>query len=255
MLVTPTAGTVYRIAEVEWDPIRLNTNLGFYTNFGELYWIWRPVAAPASFRDDDLPFGITLVGQACAGDEPLSAASLDRFQRASVEHAGALEQRRSLPVRPIRCRLPVPGIRLARRARCRRLARAADSSTSPSVGRIWRELPLNHQLSSRGATFVRRSRTVPAYRFYALPGGLPLRPGLVRVPSGGASVDVEVWSVPEEHFPAALDPRAFPLPSALCEVDLDDGQQVSGFVCEAHAVEGSRGITALGGWKQYLSAR
>ena len=42
---------------------------------------------------------------------------------------------------------------------------------------------------------MRRSRTIPSYRFYALPGGPPFRPGLVRVPTGKASVDVEVWSV------------------------------------------------------------
>jgi allophanate hydrolase len=114
-------------------------------------------------------------------------------------------------------------------------------------------LPLNHQLSSRGATFVRRSRTIPSYRFYALPGGPPFRPGLVRVPSGGASVDVEVWSVPEEHFGSFV--AGIPAPLGIGRIDLEDGQQVSGFLCEAHAVEGARDITALGGWRQYLNAR
>ena len=31
-LLTPTAGTIYRIAEVQADPIRLNSHLGHYTN-------------------------------------------------------------------------------------------------------------------------------------------------------------------------------------------------------------------------------
>jgi allophanate hydrolase len=114
-------------------------------------------------------------------------------------------------------------------------------------------LPLNHQLSSRRATLVRRSRTIPSYRFYALPGGPPFRPGLVRVPSGGASVDVEVWSVPEEHFGSFV--AGIPAPLGIGRIDLEDGQQVSGFLCEAHAVEGARDITALGGWRQYLNAR
>src|ERR1700733_3096198 len=36
VLLTPTAGTTYRIAEVEADPVRLNTQLGIYTNFMNL---------------------------------------------------------------------------------------------------------------------------------------------------------------------------------------------------------------------------
>jgi allophanate hydrolase len=114
-------------------------------------------------------------------------------------------------------------------------------------------LPLNHQLTSRGATFVSRTRTVPAYRFYALPGGPPFRPGLVRVPAGGSSVDVEVWSVPQEHFGSFV--AGIPAPLGIGKVDLEDGQQVSGFLCEAHAVEGARDISSLGGWRQYLRTR
>ena len=114
-------------------------------------------------------------------------------------------------------------------------------------------LPLNHQLVTRGATFVRRTRTVASYKFYALPGGPPFRPGLVRVPAGGASVDVEVWSVPAEHFGSFV--AGIPAPLGIGKVDLEDGQQVSGFLCESHAVEGARDITELGGWRQYLRAR
>ena len=35
-VLTPTAATIYRIAEVEADPIRLNSRLGHYTNFMNL---------------------------------------------------------------------------------------------------------------------------------------------------------------------------------------------------------------------------
>ena len=114
-------------------------------------------------------------------------------------------------------------------------------------------LPLNHQLVSRGATFARRTRTIAAYRFYALPGGPPFGPGLVRVASGGASVDVEVWSVPMEEFGSFV--AGIPAPLGIGKVDLEDGQQVSGFLCEAHAVAGAHDITALGGWRQYLRTR
>ncbi len=247
LLVTPTAGTIYRIAEIEWEPIRLNSNLGFYTNFVNFLDL-AAVAVPAGFREDGLPFGVTLVGSAWS-DEAASRLA-DRFHRASVEHAGALG-------RVARSRCPA-GIACAGRgtvgAQGAALARAREGFIDVAVcGAHMEGLPLNHQLSSRGATFVRRSRTVPSYRFYALPGGPPFRPGLVRVPTGGASVDVEVWSVPEEHFGSFV--AGIPAPLGIGRIDLEDGQQVSGFLCEAHAVEGARDITALGGWRQYINAR
>ena len=245
VLVTPTTGTIYKIADVEWDPIRLNANLGFYTNFVNFLDL-AGVAVPAGFRDDGLPFGITLIGRAWSDDALLRLA--DRFHRVSVEQAGALGA--ALP-----CAEKSP-VRLA--GSQTNGAGQAATSGEPFIavavcGAHMEALPLNHQLVTRGATFVRRTRTVAAYRFYALPGGPPFRPGLVRVPTGGASVDVEVWSVPSGHFGSFV--AGIPAPLGIGKVDLEDGQQVSGFLCEAHAVEGARDITALGGWRQYLSAR
>ena len=48
-------------------------------------------------------------------------------------------------------------------------------------------LPLNAQLLERGARLLARTRTAPAYRLYALPGGPPHRPGLMRVEEQGAA--------------------------------------------------------------------
>ena len=59
ILVTPTAGTIYSIAEVEADPIRLNANLGYYTNYMNLLDL-SAVAVPAGLQPDGLPFGVTL---------------------------------------------------------------------------------------------------------------------------------------------------------------------------------------------------
>jgi allophanate hydrolase len=241
VLVTPTAGTIYKIADVEWDPIRLNTNLGFYTNFVNFLDL-AGVAVPAGFREDGLPFGITMIGRAWTDESLLRLA--DRFHRASVEHAGAIGT--ALPAAadaPIRlaCSGSPP-------------AAAGEQSVAVAVcGAHMEGLPLNHQLVTRGATFVRRTRTIASYKFYALPGGPPFRPGLVRVPTGGASVDVEVWSVPAEQFGSFV--AGIPAPLGIGKVDLEDGQQVSGFLCEAHAVEGARDITDLGGWRQYLRTR
>lgn len=69
VLLTPTAGTIYRTEEVEKDPIRLNSNLGYYTNYMNLL-DYSALAIPAGFAkssDPDVaefPFGVTIVGKA-----------------------------------------------------------------------------------------------------------------------------------------------------------------------------------------------
>ena len=54
VLLVPTAGTVYTIAEVKANPIALNSNLGRYTNFVNLLDL-AAIAVPAGFRSDGLP--------------------------------------------------------------------------------------------------------------------------------------------------------------------------------------------------------
>lgn len=63
MLLTPTAGTIYTIAEVEADPVRTNSNLGYYTNFMNLLDL-AAVAVPAGFQANGLPFGVTIAAPA-----------------------------------------------------------------------------------------------------------------------------------------------------------------------------------------------
>ncbi len=59
-VLTPTTGTIYKIEEVNADPIQLNTNLGYYTNYMNLLDLCA-VAVPAGFRENGLPFGVTIV--------------------------------------------------------------------------------------------------------------------------------------------------------------------------------------------------
>jgi allophanate hydrolase len=114
-------------------------------------------------------------------------------------------------------------------------------------------LPLNHQLASRGAQLVRRARTLAAYRFYALPGGPPFRPGLIRVKAGGSAIEVEVWAVPAEHFGSFV--AGIPAPLGIGKIDLEDGERVSGFLCEPHAIEDAQDITVLGSWRTYMQTK
>ena len=59
-ILTPTTGTIYKISEVNENPIELNTNLGYYTNFMNLLDL-SAIALPAGFRKDGLPFGVTII--------------------------------------------------------------------------------------------------------------------------------------------------------------------------------------------------
>jgi allophanate hydrolase len=59
-ILTPTTGTIYTIDEVNNDPIQLNTNLGYYTNYMNLLDLCA-IALPAGFRENGLPFGVSFV--------------------------------------------------------------------------------------------------------------------------------------------------------------------------------------------------
>jgi allophanate hydrolase len=64
-LLVPTVPAHPMIAEVAADPIARNSRLGVYTNFVNLL-DWSALALPCGFRDDGLPFGVTLIGPAWA---------------------------------------------------------------------------------------------------------------------------------------------------------------------------------------------
>lgn len=112
-------------------------------------------------------------------------------------------------------------------------------------------LPLNSQLVERGAQFREAVKTAAVYRFYALAGGPPFRPGLVRVNEGGAAIDAEIWAMPAARWGDFI--ALIPSPLAIGSVLLDDGRSVKGFVCEGFAAVGATDITAMGGWRQFMA--
>ena len=75
---------------------------------------------------------------------------------------------------------------------------------------------------------------------------------LVRVCADGASIEVEVWSVPASRFGSFM--AGIPAPLGIGKVELEDGKQVAGFLCESYATAGATDITALGSWRRYLTA-
>jgi allophanate hydrolase len=228
-IVTPTTPRHYKIADVEADPIQLNSNLGYYTNFMNLL-DYAATAVPVGFQADGLPWGVTLFAPAFQ-DVPLLRLGA-KLQRARVETAGATKL-------PLSASSDAPP--------------AASGQVRVAVcGAHMSGLPLNPQLTSRGGRLVAAVKSAPAYKFYALPGGPPQRPGMVRAP-GGASIEMEIWELPATEFGSFV--AGIPGPLGIGTVELADGGKVQGFVCEAHAAAGATDITSYGSWRAWLAAQ
>lgn len=240
-LLTPTAGTIYRIADMQADPIRLNSNLGYYTNFMNLL-DYAAVAVPAGFQASGdaqgLPWGVTLAAPAFK-DVPLLRLA-DRFHRAQAALSLGATTATLADTPAIGTELP-------------KGSNTAGTVKVAVCGAHLSGLPLNWQLTQRGARLLGAVQSAPEYKFYALAGGPVQRPGMVRVNEGGAAIDMEVWELPAEHFGSFVD--GIPAPLGIGKVKLADGTWVSGFVCEAVEVEGGTEITALGSWRAWMAKK
>jgi allophanate hydrolase len=121
------------------------------------------------------------------------------------------------------------------------------------VGAHLSGMPLNGQLTERGATLAARTHTASQYRLYALPGTTPPKPGLLRVSPGlGKRIEVEVWDMPLAHYGSFV--ALVPQPLSIGTLTLADGSQVQGFLCEPLVLEGATDITHLGGWRAYIAS-
>ncbi len=229
MLALPTAPTIFTIDEVLAEPIKRNSELGYYTNFVNLLDLCG-LAVPAGARPDKLPFGITLVAPSFS-------------ERALCAFGALYEQDLAAPLGATPYSRPKAAkITFAERKQSIRIA---------VVGAHLSGQPLNHQLTDRGARCLRTAQTDSHYRLYALPGTTPPKPGLLYRPdSKDGGVEVEIWEMPLRHFGDFV--AAIPAPLGIGTVTLADGEQVKGFLCEAHAVSGALDITHHGGWRNYL---
>ncbi|WP_119155222.1 allophanate hydrolase [Caldimonas tepidiphila] len=233
-VLTPTAPTHPTIEAMLAEPVLRNTELGLYTNFMNLL-DYAAIAVPAGFTPGGLPFGVTLFAPAHQDVPLLHAAS--RWQRALSGRAATLGA----------TGVPLPAA-----------AEVAPALPSGQVrvavcGAHLEGQPLNWQLTQRGARLVARTHTAPVYRFHALAGGPPLRPGLVRAAEGGAAIEVEVWELPARHFGSFV--AGIPAPLGIGKTLLADGSSVPGFICEPAGLDGAQEITQHGGWRAFLAAR
>jgi len=227
VLVVPTAPTAHTIAAVQADPIVRNRELGYYTNFVNLLDL-SAIAVPASMRPDGLPFGITLIGP--ASSELRLADLAQRFHQQTGLTLGATGE--ALPAAKPIPRVPGSTVKVA------------------VVGAHLAGLPLNSQLLERGARLVSTVKTAAHYRFYALAGTVPPKPGLLRVAQDGTAIEAEIWEMPMTAYGSFV--AGIPGPLGIGSIELEDGSRVQGFLCEASALEGAEDISKFGGWRAYL---
>jgi allophanate hydrolase len=226
-ILLPTTVAQPTIAAVEADPIGENAKLGVYTTGTNLLDLCA-VAAPAGEADGGR-FGVQVLAPAFHDAVAADIAALFGADSAAV------------PANP-------KSFVTHRVTKDMGLVTGSAAIELFVAGAHLSGMPLNPQLTERGARLVGEAQTAAKYRLYAL-ATEPPKPGVVRVAADGASLPGELWAL----SPAALGTflAAIPQPMALGEVELDDGRTVVGFLCEPLALEGAEDITAYGGWRAY----
>jgi allophanate hydrolase len=232
MLMLPTSPTTYTVEAMMADPIVKNSHFGRYTNFANLFG-YPAIAIPGGFGADGLPSGVTLFGPSFSDDA--LAPFADAMHRAVA--AGMGKDRTATLPEGSKVAEPDDGL-----------------VTIMVVGAHLTGMPLNHELTGPGGKLLKTCRTAGDYRLFVLPNTTPPKPGLIREPGfAGKGLEVEVWKVTPAAFGRFV--QNIPAPLGIGKVTLDDGRQVSGFLCEPYAIEGAQEVTALGGWRAYIASR
>ncbi|HYZ69577.1 MAG TPA: allophanate hydrolase [Mycobacterium sp.] len=216
-LVVPTAPMHPRIDEVAADPVGVNSRMGTYSNFCNLFDLCA-VAVPAGTAGE-AQFGLTVLARA--------------FEDAVAFDIGALVTGDQPPVDV----WPLA---------------VADSVELVVFGAHLRGGPLVHQLTDLGARWAGELSTAPRYRMSVLPT-VPAKPAVTLVPDGapGAALLGHRWLL----SPAALGRflAALPAPMQLGKVEFGDGTWRTAFGCDGAAAIGTD-ISAYGSWPAAVAA-
>ncbi|GMK44254.1 allophanate hydrolase [Paenibacillus glycanilyticus] len=219
VMVMPTCGGTWTREQVSADPIGANSDMGRYTNHCNLLDLCA-AAIPAGFAADELPFGITLF--ALAEEEALITGAAEFFLTGECGAANP----------------PIPNS-------------VTEQAMVPVAvcGLHMRGFPLEKQMLEHGAHFVREAATAAKYQMIKLPT-VPAKPGLIKKGNGGHSIQLEVWEMPKGAFGAFT--ALIPAPLGIGKVELEDGTEIPGFICEGYAEQIAEDITVSGGWR-YIS--
>jgi allophanate hydrolase len=224
-LLLPTAPFQPTLEQVTADPIELGRALGTFTSFANLLDL-TAVAVPAGTADGG-QFGVTLL--APAFHDATVATLARRFTDEPAPEHDREQVHRSEPILGV-----------------------DETMRLLVVGAHMTGEPLNGELTSRGGRLIAEVRTAPSYRLYRLDTEPP-KPGLVRMSASehdAASIEGELWSLPPAGLAELV--AALPPPMAIGPVTLEDGSQVSGFLCEPAAIDAAQDITKFRGWRHYV---
>ena len=225
-LMVPTSPTIYRISEVEADPLNKNSHMGAYTNFVNFADL-AALALPNIIRADGLPSGVTFIASAWY-DQAL-AKFAQQWQTLTELTLGTSSHRyqKSFEIE------------------------SQNSVKLAVVGAHLSGMPLSFQLTTRQATLLAKTRTAKSYKLFALKNTVPPKPGL-QFDVDGTAIEVEVWDIPLANFGAIV--AEVPSPLGIGNLQLEDGTWVKGFICEAYAIQEAVDISHFGGWRAYIKS-
>lgn len=225
-LLVPTSPTIYRISEVEADPLNKNSHMGAYTNFVNFADL-AAIALPNIIRADGLPSGVTFIASAW-------------YDQALAKFAQQWQTLTELPL----------GTSSYRYQKSFEIE-SQNSVKLAVVGAHLSAMPLNFQLTTRQATLLAKTRTAKSYKLFALKNTVPPKPGL-QFDIHGTAIEVEVWEIPLANFGAIV--AEVPSPLGIGNLQLEDGTWVKGFICEAYAIQEAVDISHFGGWRAYIKS-
>jgi allophanate hydrolase len=231
-LLLPTTTHHPTLAEVAAAPVAVNSRLGTFTNFCNLFG-YAAVAVPVDSGVPGERVGMTVLTRGFA-----DAAALDVAGRVlAAAGPGAWEALDGVPA-------PDPA-RAGAEAAAALVADAERAVDLLVVGAHLSGLPLHDRLRRHGALALGAVRTAPGYTLSAL--GDPLdRPGMIRSPGASTQVTGELWRLPRPALADLLAESRPPL--GLGWVDLADGRTVLGYLAEDAAVRDLAPI-ASGSWR------
>ncbi|MBS0241596.1 MAG: allophanate hydrolase [Proteobacteria bacterium] len=230
-IAVPTAPFSPTLKDLRADPFKPNAQLGTYTNFVNLLDMCG-IAVPGPFRPDRRASGLTFLGG--RGRDAYLASLAREFHAAANVSLGATGW-------------PLPQLEP--------LSASAPEGYEAIVvvGAHMSAMPLNGELTALGGVFLRAAETMPIYRLFALAGGPPKRPGLVRVGTDGHAIRAEIWALPLKGFGRFV--AGIPSPLGIGTIHLADGQRIKGFLCESEGAHGAEDISSYGSWREFVASR
>ncbi|BBN97870.1 allophanate hydrolase [Sporolactobacillus terrae] len=217
VLITPTAGGTWTREQVRNNPIQTNSDMGEYTNHCNLLNLCA-ISVPFSDADDQLPFGATFFALPEHEDYILGLARTFGHEAVHLKQSDVPSNTKG------------------------------ETTQFAVCGLHMRGFTLEHQMHEYHAKFVRKVTTAKKYHMFKLETNPP-KPGLIKTEHDGSSLQVEIWNFPLGFFGKFT--ASIPAPLGIGKIELEDGSEVPGFICEHFATVNAKNISSYGSWKNY----